>query len=87
MEQAQRHGRFDVELLDLKVIDLPLLSEPNHPRSGKYMQDKTKAWSATIAELDAFVAVTPEYNYNSPQRSSMRSTICSTNGTTRQQGW
>jgi NAD(P)H-dependent FMN reductase len=66
MEQAQRHGRFDVELLDLKVIDLPLLSEPNHPRSGKYTQNKTKAWSATIAELDAFVAVTPEYNYNSP---------------------
>jgi len=66
MEQAQRHGGFDVELLDLKVIDLPLLSEPNHPRFAKYMQDKTKAWSATIGALDAFVAVTPEYNYNSP---------------------
>lgn len=66
MAQAEKHGGFDVSLVDLKVVDLPLLSEPNHPRLRKYTHDTTKAWSATIDELDAFVFVTPEYNYSSP---------------------
>ena len=43
-----------------------MLSEPNHPRLRKYTQDSTKRWSATIAALDAFVFVTPEYNYGPP---------------------
>lgn len=66
MAQAQQHGGFDLALLDLKMVDLPLMSEPNHPRFRKYTHEKTKAWSATIDALDAFVFVTPEYNYNSP---------------------
>ena len=66
MEQARQHGGFDLELLDLNTIDLPLLSEPHHPRLRKYTRDKTRAWSATIDALDAFVIVTPEYNYSTP---------------------
>ena len=65
-EAARAHGAFDVELLDLKVWDLPMLSEPNHPRLRKYTQEKTKQWSAAIAATDAFVIVTPEYNFGSP---------------------
>lgn len=64
--QAQEHAAFEVELLDLAVIGLPLLSEPNHPRLKKYTQEKTKAWSATVEALDAFVIVTPEYNFFPP---------------------
>lgn len=63
---ARRHGGFEVEAIDLKAVDLPLLSEPHHPRLRKYTQEKTKAWSATVAGLDAFVFVTPEYNFGSP---------------------
>lgn len=66
MQQATRHGGFDVELMDLKEVDLPVLSEPNHPRLKKYTQEKTRAWSARVEALDAFVFVTPEYNYSSP---------------------
>jgi NAD(P)H-dependent FMN reductase len=66
MEQARRHGAFEAELLDLAQIDLPMLSEPNHPRLQNYTQESTKRWSATIAALDAFVFVTPEYNFGSP---------------------
>jgi NAD(P)H-dependent FMN reductase len=66
VEQAERHGGFDVERVDLQAVDLPLLSEPNHPRLQKYTHEKTKAWSRTIDSLDAFVLVTPEYNYSSP---------------------
>ena len=66
VERARRHGGFEVELVDLKAAGLPLLSEPHHPRLQKYTQETTRAWSATISALDAFVFVTPEYNYGSP---------------------
>ena len=66
MQQGREHGGFEVELLDLKAIDLPMLSEPHHPRLQKYTQESTKRWSATVAALDAFVFVTPEYNFGSP---------------------
>lgn len=66
LDRARQHGGFDVELVDLKAVDLPLLTEPNHPRLRKYTQDKTRAWSATVAALDAFAIVTPEYNFGSP---------------------
>ena len=66
MTRAQEHGKFDVQLVDLKEVNLPLLSEPNHPRLRKYQQETTKAWSALVARSDAFVFVTPEYNYTIP---------------------
>ena len=66
MERAREHGGFEVELLDLQAVDLPLLREPHHPRLQKYTSAKTQAWSRTIAALDAFVFVTPEYNFSAP---------------------
>lgn len=66
MGRARQHGGFELELLDLKDIDLPMLAEANHPRLQKYTQESTKRWSATVAALDAFVFVTPEYNFGSP---------------------
>jgi NAD(P)H-dependent FMN reductase len=63
MERARGHGGFDVELLDLKAVNLPLLSEPHHPRLKQYTQPATLAWSETVSRLDAFVIVTPEYNF------------------------
>ena len=66
VEQATRHGGFEIERVDLKAVGLPVYSEPNHPRLKKYTQETTKAWSATVAALDAFVFVTPEYNFATP---------------------
>jgi NAD(P)H-dependent FMN reductase len=63
---ARDHGVFDVELVDLAEVNLPLLDEPEHPRLRKYQQAHTKAWSARIDNADAFVFVTPEYNYSAP---------------------
>ncbi len=63
---ARDHGGFDVELVDLAEAGLPLLDEPHHPRLQNYTQEHTKAWSATIARGDAYVFVTPEYNYGLP---------------------
>lgn len=60
---AQQHGAFDVEVADLKQVDLPLMTEPNHPRLKQYTQDKTWEWSRTVEAADAFALVMPEYNF------------------------
>jgi NAD(P)H-dependent FMN reductase len=65
-ERAQAHGKFEPELVDLKAVNLPLFDEPQHPRLRQYQHDHTKAWSAIVAAADAFVFVTPEYNYGMP---------------------
>jgi NAD(P)H-dependent FMN reductase len=63
---ARRHGAFDVELVDLAEVGLPLFDEPRHPRLRQYEHDHTRAWSAVVERADAFVFVTPEYNFGSP---------------------
>lgn len=64
LERAKAHGKFDATLVDLKEVNLPLLDEPNHPKLQKYEHAHTKAWSATVKAGDAFVFVTPEYNFS-----------------------
>lgn len=63
---AKEHSDFDIELLDLAEINLPLFDEPHHPRLRQYTKQHTKDWSAKIMDADAFVFVTPEYNYAMP---------------------
>ncbi len=66
IEKAKQHGKFDVQLADLKELNLPILDEPHHPRLKKYVHDSTKAWSAIVDGSDAFIFVSPEYNYTTP---------------------
>lgn len=60
--RAVAHGGFEVELVDLAQVNLPLLDEPNHPRFHRYVHQHTIEWSRTIERADALVFVTPEYN-------------------------
>ena len=62
-ERAVAHGGFDVELVDLAEVNLPMFDEPKHPRFRQYAHQHTKDWSATIERADAFIFVVPEYNY------------------------
>jgi NAD(P)H-dependent FMN reductase len=64
--EAERHGKYTVNLIDLKEVNLPLFDEPKHPRFQQYEHAHTQAWSRTIEAADAFVFVTPEYNYGMP---------------------
>ncbi|HKW10499.1 MAG TPA: NADPH-dependent FMN reductase [Gemmatimonadaceae bacterium] len=64
--QAQRHGKFTIEAIDLARVALPMFDEPRHPRFRAYEHEHTKAWSGTIDRADAFVFVTPEYNFGTP---------------------
>lgn len=57
---------FEVENVDLAAFNLPVFDEPKHPRLGEYVHEHTKKWSASVAGADAFVFVTPEYNYGPP---------------------
>lgn len=61
---AEAHGGFDARLVDLAEVALPLYDEPKHPRLRDYQHEHTKRWSAIVDEADAFVFVTPEYNYS-----------------------
>jgi NAD(P)H-dependent FMN reductase len=60
---ALEHGGFEIELIDLAEVNLPFMDEPHHPRLRRYEHQHTKDWSATIDRADAYVFVTPEYNY------------------------
>ena len=64
--RAQAHARFEIELLDLAELNLPMMDEPNHPRLRRYTQQHTKDWSAMVEGFDAFVFVTCEYNNGYP---------------------
>jgi NAD(P)H-dependent FMN reductase len=67
LQFARSHAGFDdVTLIDLKEVGLPVLDEPNHPLLRKYKFEHTKRWSALIEPADAFIFVTPEYDYFVP---------------------
>jgi NAD(P)H-dependent FMN reductase len=57
------HDGFDVELVDLMVVNLPLFDEPHQPIRQQYIHEHTKRWSETISRADAFVLIIPEYNH------------------------
>ncbi len=63
---AKNHGGFEVEVLDLGEINLPLMNEAVHPVMKQYEHEHTKKWSAKIEEADAFIFVTAEYDYSYP---------------------
>ncbi|MFC7649477.1 NADPH-dependent FMN reductase [Streptosporangium lutulentum] len=63
IDQAVKHGGFEVNMVDLAELNLPLMNEPNHPRLRRYEHRHTKDWSATVDAADAFVIVMPEYNH------------------------
>ena len=65
-DRARAQGGFDIEVVDLAELKLPFLDEPNHPRFKDYTKKHTKDWSAQVEGADAFVFVTPEYNFGMP---------------------
>ena len=64
IDLATEHDSFEVEVADLAEINLPFLDEPKHPMLGEYVHQHTMDWSARVKASDAFVLVTPEYNFS-----------------------
>jgi len=56
----------DARLLDLRDFPMPFFDQPETPAMpgrGPYKNHVVQKWTAAIAQSDAFVFVTPEYNY------------------------
>jgi NAD(P)H-dependent FMN reductase len=67
VQLARAHGGFDVHVIDLAELDLPLLNEPVPAVEGEpYRHEHTRRWSEITDAADAFVIVTPEYNQGYP---------------------
>lgn len=62
-ELAAGDGRFEAHLVDLADFALPVFDEPHHPRLQNYQNPHTRRWSESVNAADAYVFVTPEYNY------------------------
>jgi NAD(P)H-dependent FMN reductase len=70
IDHAQVHGGFDVEVLDLRDWPLPIFAETfetvgdfNDPT---YSSPIVRSWNQKIAEADAYLVITPEYNHSVP---------------------
>ncbi|MDO5049935.1 MAG: NAD(P)H-dependent oxidoreductase [Actinomycetaceae bacterium] len=72
-EAAKEHGDFEVQVADLRELDLPMMNEPNHPRMHDYQYEYTKNWANIIENSDAIVFVMPEYNFgfNAPLKNAI----------------
>ncbi|MDQ7805207.1 NAD(P)H-dependent oxidoreductase [Amycolatopsis sp. A133] len=64
-ERAARRGDAGFAVIDLRDHPLPHLEEPPG-FSGRYEDERTRAFAAEIAACDGFVFVTPEYNHAMP---------------------
>jgi len=65
-ELAVQHGKFEPVLVDLAEFNLPIYDEPEHPVRQNYQHEHTKKWAASVNAADAYVFVTPEYNFGPP---------------------
>jgi NAD(P)H-dependent FMN reductase len=64
--EAAQTGKWTIDSVDLRDLALPMLDEAEHPAIRAYKQDHTKVWSAMVDQADAFIFVTPEYNFSFP---------------------
>lgn len=58
----------EIEVIDLKVLDLPRFDEPVSPmmNQDRKPEGNLKVWLDALASGDGFVFVTPEYNHGMP---------------------
>lgn len=69
LEQANKTGAFNAEILDLRDFELPFFNESVAPgdRETPYTSPESVVrWTKKIGEADAFVVIAPEYNRGYP---------------------
>ena len=65
-ELARQREQLDVELLDLKEVDLPFFNEKATNLWVPSEDPKAIAWQQKIGQFDGYIVVTPEYNRSMP---------------------
>lgn len=68
LKEAENIEGWDVELLDLAEINLPMYHDANLPSmmNETYSNKTVSDWSAIIKSADAYIVLTPEYNHSIP---------------------
>ena len=68
--RAAMHEAFETELLDLRDWPLPMFGEHmgsiGDPSDPTYSDEAVRRWNRKIAEADAYLVITPEYNHSIP---------------------
>jgi NAD(P)H-dependent FMN reductase len=68
--QAARHEAFETEVLDLRDWPLPMFGEHvgsiGDRTDPSYSDERVRRWNRKIAEADAYLIITPEYNHSIP---------------------
>lgn len=68
-EQAESHGGFDVDVVDLADVEIPLslpAASPKYAGDDYPRPDGMRRLTTALESADAFVVVTPEYNHSYP---------------------
>lgn len=65
-KQVAKNDELELEIVDLKDLNLPLFDEPMPPSMAPGESDSAKAWSAKVSSADAFIVLSPEYNAGYP---------------------
>jgi NAD(P)H-dependent FMN reductase len=67
---AALHEAFETEILDLRDWHLPMFGEHmgsvGDPQDPSYSDEIVRRWNRKIAEADAYLIITPEYNHSIP---------------------
>lgn len=67
--QAKDGGQFEVDVVDLKELNLSYelsATLPAQVQDSNYERDEDKKWAQRVAAADAVVFVSPEYNHGYP---------------------
>ena len=63
LTEAEKDNRFSASLIDLADFPLPQLDSGVSPIADKSAEELVAAWSAVIADAEAYLIVSPEYNH------------------------
>lgn len=61
--QSYDYSTVQPEIIDLKEWDLPFFAGAHPPATGIYDQPKQQQWADKIAQADAVIFISPEYNH------------------------
>lgn len=65
-DQAKSNSAIDLEIVDLKEVNLPFFNSPISPMYAPDTSEAGQAWSAKVSEADGFILLTSEYNQGYP---------------------
>ena len=68
LEEAANQPGVEAELLDLRDFPLPFFDRPTSPgrEGGVYSNPVLTRWAEQVAQADAYIVVSPEYNHGYP---------------------